>query len=114
MKMAPPMMFPIVTGMRLFKKNFPSVKLAKSPALLVNVGSAHLINNPIGTKYIFAILCSKPAATNAVMGRIIAAIFPPTVLAAKVIQTAKQTRRLHIMPNPMQKRIADPLLNGNG
>jgi hypothetical protein len=45
-------------------------------------------------KYMFATLCSKPAATNAAIGGTIARIRSVVVRALKVSQTARQTRAL--------------------
>jgi len=56
------------------------------------------MNSPIGMKYILATLCSKPAATKAVIGNRIARILSVVERALKVSHTARQTRALHIMP----------------
>lgn len=46
-------------------------------------------------KYMLATLCSKPIATNAMMGKNIAKIFPIVCRAASAIHTARQTSQLH-------------------
>jgi hypothetical protein len=68
------------------------------------------MNKPTGMKYMFATLCSNPAATKAEMGGMIARIFPAVVRAEKVIQTARQTRMLHMIPNPSADQNSRPLL----
>ena len=54
--------------------------------------------NPIGKKNMFATQCSKPAATNALMGSRIPITLSTTVRAEKPIHTARQTKTLHMMP----------------
>src|SRR5574337_573947 len=70
---APPMMLPMVTGNRFFIKKAVHVRLAKSAGdfsirVQKSAEAKSLIKSPIGMKYMFAILCSNPAATNAVIG----------------------------------------------
>src|SRR6185369_12500641 len=102
---APPMILPIVTGNRLFNQNADQVNLSRlgtlSPTLLTNAGSYSLINKAYGTKYMFAILCSKPAATKAVIGNTIAMILSTVLRALYVNQTARQTSPLHKIPRAM-------------
>ena len=52
-----------------------------------------------GIKYMFAIECSKPTATKAVIGGIIARILSVVVRALKLNQTARQTRALQKTPS---------------
>src|SRR5208282_6381782 len=49
-------------------------------------------------KYMLATECSKPAATNAEIGRIRPMILSVTERPAAAIQTARQTSKLHRMP----------------
>ena len=55
-------------------------------------------NNPLVRKYIFAILCSYPEATNVIIGKNIAKILPITCLEDEAIQIARQTNQLHRIP----------------
>ena len=57
-----------------------------------------MTSKPTGMKYMFATLCSKPAATNALIGNRIAKILSVVVRAEYVSHTARQTRPLHKMP----------------
>jgi len=71
----PPMMLPIVTGNKLTNRNEDQVRLAKSgavfPIVIQNVvGAVDLTKRPMGIKYMFATLCSNPAATKAEIGKI--------------------------------------------
>jgi len=50
-------------------------------------------------KYILATLCSKPAATKAVMGKMIDRILSVVLRALKVNQTARHTSALHRIPS---------------
>jgi hypothetical protein len=63
-------------------------------------------NKPMGMKYIFAIECSHPDATNAVIGGMIATILSVVVRALKHNQTARHTRALQKTPraNPVENR----------
>jgi len=49
-------------------------------------------------KNMLATLCSKPIATKAEMGKIIASILPVVSLAEFASQTARQTSQLQSMP----------------
>ena len=61
---------PIVTGNKFRIMKALHVNWDKSkPVDAVKTGSTNLISKPIDIKYIFAILCSKPAATKAVIGK---------------------------------------------
>ena len=51
-----------------------------------------------GRKNMLATTWSKPIATNAMIGKKIASIFPDTVLAASDIQTPRQTSQLQPTP----------------
>ena len=46
----------------------------------------------------FATQCSKPAATKALMGRMMPITLSTTVRAEKPIHTARQTKILHMTP----------------
>ena len=50
-------------------------------------------------KYMFAMLCSNPAATNAAMGKIMARILSVVLRALYVNQTARQTNALQRIPS---------------
>lgn len=57
-------------------KKFPHVSSGKSAAVLPieaqnDSGAPALMNNPIGMKYTFAMLCSNPAATKSAIGGMI-------------------------------------------
>ena len=47
----------------------------------------------------FAMLCSKPAATNAAIGGTIERTLSTVVRALKHIHTARQTNALHMIPS---------------
>src|SRR3990172_5820262 len=64
-----------------------------------DAGAPALMNSPAGMKYILAMLCSNPAATNAEMGGMMARIRSVVVRALKVSQTARHTRALHRIPS---------------
>ena len=51
-------------------------------------------------KNMFAMLCSKPAATNAEIGKTIAAILSKTVRPPVASQTARQTSAFARIPRP--------------
>ncbi len=88
-----------MTGTKFLRMNVVQVNSDSSrPAARANVGSNCLIINPIGMKYMLAMLCSNPAATNAVIGKMIAAILSTVLRALKVSQTARQTRVLQRIP----------------
>src|SRR3989338_11408027 len=59
-------------------------------------------------KYMLAILCSKPAATNAETGKTIASTLSTTLRPASAIHNARHTRMLHSTPlkNADQKESA--------
>jgi len=76
-------MFPIVTGTRLWARNPVHVRW-ESPVTgcAAAMKAASLFTKrPNGRKYMFATLCSKPAATNAVIGGTIARILSAVVRA---------------------------------
>src|SRR3989338_7131444 len=96
-KKPPPMIFPRVTGNRLLSRNDPVLRLsifklplASTSACCRRAGS-FLTASPAGMKYILAIQCSKPRATNAVIGKRIASILSVTERPLKHSQTARQT-----------------------
>ena len=69
----------MVTGSRFLTRNAPQVRLPKSAAVLPMasqkpLAAPLLMNRPIGTKYMLAMLCSNPAATKAEIGKMIARI----------------------------------------
>jgi len=101
----------MVTGSRLLMKNALHVRPERSsPVLAAKAGSKSLITKPMGTKYIFATLCSNPAATKAVMGKIIAAILSTVLRALNVSQTARQTRILQSTPRARACQKPNPTL----
>ena len=57
----------------------------------------------------FATLCSKPAATNPVIGKIIAIILSVTVFPANVIQIAIHTKILHSTPLKIASVLDKPV-----
>ena len=91
-KRLPPIKLPKMTGHRFEKK--PDQEISSVPGN----DSKYFKNNPIGMMYILAILCSKPAATNALTGNKITIILSITLRPACAIHTAKQTSTLHIKP----------------
>ncbi len=52
----------------------------------------------MGMKYMFATQCSKPEATNAMMGKKMPKIFPTTSWDAIASHTARQTSQLQPIP----------------
>ena len=94
-------MLPIVTGSKLCTKNECHESVdnwsAVRPERATTCGT-DFIKIPLGMKYIFAILCSYPDATNVAIGNKIAKILPITLFELVAIQTAKQTNQLHKMP----------------
>ena len=78
-------MLPSVTGIRLARK--PAAVTLSAPASMA-----------IGIRYMLATECSKPSATNADIGKMIASTLPGTSWAAKHSHTARHTRTLHRMP----------------
>ena len=97
------MMLPMVTGNRFENQNARQVNRSRfgidSATDAVKAGSNIFIASAYGMKYILAMLCSKPAATNAVIGKIIAAILSSVLRALKVNQTARHTNPLQRMPS---------------
>jgi len=83
-KRVPPMMFPRVTGKRLFTRNPYIVKADRSGTLIRISWAAAIISgfcfrsSPAGMKYILATECSNPRATNAVIGNRMARILSVT------------------------------------
>ena len=101
------MILPSVTGNRFFKMNpeidrFPRFGMVfkMSFAAVITAGS-FFSRSPAGMKYILAIECSNPKATNAVMGNRIAKILSVTDRPLKQRYTAKQTKILQRMPLDM-------------
>lgn len=69
------MIFPKVTGNRLFIKKEDQVNVEVSTAAWeTNDGSILTNKRPAGMMYMFATLCSKPAAMKALIGKTIAII----------------------------------------
>jgi len=75
------MTFPIVTGRRLSRKKAYQVRAEVSgkPGVEAIHSVSCFRNSPNGMKYMFATLCSKPAATKAPMGGSTARILSVTV-----------------------------------
>ena len=95
------MMLPSVTGTRFATMKSAQVRLASSSEarpLASTAASSSLSSKPIGMKYMLAMLCSKPAATKAVIGKTIATALPAALLAARLSQTARVTRTLQRIP----------------
>ena len=59
-----------------------------------------------GKKNMLATECSRPTATKAEMGKMMARIFPATSRAAMASHTARQTRMLHKIPR--KKSLTEP------
>ena len=77
-KKHPPTMFPSVTGIRFFSRNPIQFRLVV--VWVINPGtSCNII--PMGTKNMFATLCSYPLPTNAMIGKMQARIFPDVLFA---------------------------------
>ena len=79
-------MLPSVTGNKLTNRNDEQESLAKSDAVFPiacqNVfGAVIFTKRPKGIKYMFATLCSNPAATKAEIGKIIERILSTVVRA---------------------------------
>jgi len=97
-------MFPKVTGIKFLTRKPATVKLPSiidCPAIpwaAARTSSCPFNANPIGMKYMFATLCSKPDATNAVIGKITARILSIVLRPLKASQIARQTRTLQRMP----------------
>lgn len=91
-------MFPRVTGNRFFSMNPIQFKLVVfRPIWVINPGTSCSII-PMGTKNMFATLCSYPLPTNAMIGKMHARIFPEVLSAEAAIHTARQTSQLHAIP----------------
>ena len=91
-------MFPRVTGKRFFSKNPIQFRLlVSSPAWVINSGTCFSII-PMGTKNMFATLCSYPLPTNAMIGNIHDSIFPDVFSDEAANHTARQTSQLHAIP----------------
>ena len=103
-RITPPMIFPRVTGMRFLIKKFLTVRLLNNTSLSVKIVVADntvglfFSKIPSGIKYILAIECSKPQATNALTGNTMANILSTTFLPEKQSQTARHTRALQSIP----------------
>lgn len=94
-------MLPKVTGikfpkMQVFKFNTESWSAVKPDA--ATTAGVCFKNKPLVKKYIFAILCSYPEATNVIIGKNIAKILPITCLDDEAIQIARHTNQLHKIP----------------
>ncbi len=59
--------------------------------------------------YILAMLCSKPAATNADIGKTIATTLSMTLRPANAIHTAMQTKTLH--RTPLKKAVQNGMVH---
>jgi len=77
---------------------FPSVTGKMFPKSICDTDTSAPYNIPCGIKNIFAIECSNPMVTNAVIGQKMAKIFPATLVVAIVPHTAKHTNQLHSTP----------------
>ena len=76
------MMLPIVTGTRLEARKWPHVTFERSGVFCEATKAVSLLTKiPNGMKNMFATLCSKPAATKAVIGGMIARILSAVVRA---------------------------------
>ena len=62
-------MFPIVTGNKFFHKKLTQFKDAGSKAAGAGTPAQLCRKIPAGIKYILAMQCSNPMATNAMMGK---------------------------------------------
>ena len=96
-----PTILPRVTGRRLPKRNDFILRLASWSALkpeAAAIAGVAFKNKPLEIKYIFAILCSYPDATNVVIGKKIAKILPITWREDEAIQIARQTSQLQRIP----------------
>src|SRR5579859_4073423 len=93
---APPRMFPIVTGRRFAQRNLAHVRFARFAGIWCAATNAwfDFTRRPMGMKNMFATLCSKPDATNAEIGGMIARILSVVVRALYASQTARQTSAL--------------------
>ena len=89
---APPMIFPVVTGIRLFTIMLPQFTAPASSPYSTDVNIA------AGIKYILATQCSYPLTTNNAMGGKITNIFPAALFAETAIRTVRHTMTLQRMP----------------
>ena len=103
------MILPIVTGIRFLNRNEPQLRFARAvatPAGVVPSAGAAAVNTAAwlfrnianGMKYILAMLCSNPQATNAVTGNTMENILLTPSLVALANQTARQTSQLQRIP----------------
>ena len=92
MQKPPPMMFPIVTGIRFVTKKPTSDR--PSPGIPYEAETSI----PAGMKYMFATQCSKPQMIKSITGSQRANIFPASSSAAKEHHTAMHTKTLHKIP----------------
>ena len=67
-----------------------------SPWIIYSGKSFSMI--PMGTKNMFATLCSYPLPTNAIIGKTHDRIFPEVFSAEVANHTARQTSQLHAIP----------------
>jgi len=77
---------------------FPSVTGKMFPKSICDTETSAPYNIPCGIKNMFAIECSNPMVTNAVIGQKMAKILPATLVVAIVPHTAKHTNQLHNTP----------------
>lgn len=94
-------MLPRVTGNKLLIKQLFQVKVASWSGVkpeAAAIAGVCFKNNPLVKKYILAILCSYPDATNVMIGKNIANILPITCLEDDAIQIANHTNQLHKIP----------------
>ena len=88
--------------------NVPSVTGKMFPISICDTDTSAPYNIPCGIKNIFAMECSNPIVTNAVMGQKIAKIFPSDASSAAIVpHTAKHTNQLHNTP------LTNATMNGN-
>ena len=80
----PPITLPIVTGRRFPRRKALQLRACACrprSCAAMKAGSRPAMSKPSGTKYMFAIECSKPAATNALIGGTMARIRSAVVRA---------------------------------
>ncbi len=87
-------MLPTITGARL--RGRPVTPIASPPA--GSAAPAALSIMASGMKYMFAMECSKPAATKAEIGNTIATSLSTTLRPANAIHMPKHTSALHSTP----------------
>ena len=77
---------------------FPRVTGKMFPKSICDTETSAPYNIPCGIKNMFAIECSNPMVTNAVIGQKMAKILPATLVVAIVPHTARHTSQLHRTP----------------